>query len=649
MSSIASTSSQVHYPDFKIYRRYKDKSEDDWDGDVFLDKTKHWKFHEAAPPYIILVQGPPNVGKSLLIKSLVKHFTGKEHMGDIQGPITIITEYKRRLQFVECTDDINAMIDAAKYADLVLLMVAANYGLEAETFEFLNLLQAHGFPKIMGVFTHLDQLQDEIALNKIKQLHDQFQTEICQPATVSYLFGLGDRELYKEYEVQRLAECISMILFISRFIPSSWKEAHPYVLVDCFEDVTPLEKVQEDANCKRNLSLYGYLRGCNIKSGAKVHIAGVGDFRLAGVKSTTDPCPLLSGMDKDNDFVELTHLKNESFRIGTYLRMEVHDVPFQMVESFDPCHPILVGGISSEEDAVGLMQARLKRHKWHMKLLESGEPVTVSAGWRRYQTKPIYAREISNGQHKILEFNPEHDHCLAMLRGPVAPPSTRIAVVQSDKEVFRIAAKAVVLDPKHDLKIMKDSEKKGKPHRILMRRTALIKFNPKYNDVAKFKGAPIRTRSGIWGEVTERKGKGFAICTFEKGIRKSDVVIMPVLCQAEVPPFDPLLATLKPCDSTTPVKKDSLKKEDPAQRQFRLEQRRGVEITDEEPSSYPYTSSFMLTGNIKYNYMSRNKLKETVVIMSEEKRAQLVEKQLREEEEKADEEFFGRREVVMYD
>ncbi|KAI3900982.1 hypothetical protein MKW92_009346, partial [Papaver armeniacum] len=60
MSSIASTSSQVHYPDFKIYRRYKDKSEDDWDGDVFLDKTKHWKFHEAAPPYIILVQGPPN-------------------------------------------------------------------------------------------------------------------------------------------------------------------------------------------------------------------------------------------------------------------------------------------------------------------------------------------------------------------------------------------------------------------------------------------------------------------------------------------------------------------------------------------------------------------------------------------------------------
>ncbi|KAI3908120.1 hypothetical protein MKW92_007948 [Papaver armeniacum] len=297
--------------------------------------------------------------------------------------------------------------------------------------------------------------------------------------------------------------------------------------------------------------------------------------------------------------------------MGTYLRMEVHDVPFQMVESFDPCHPILVGGINSEEDAVGLMQARLELHKWHMKLLESGEPVTVSAGWRRYQTKPIYAREISNGQHKILEFNPEHDHCLAMLQGPVAPLSTRIAVVQSDKEVFRIAAKAVVLDPKHDLKIMKDSEKKGKPHRILKRRTALIKFNPKYNDVAKFKGAPIRTRSGILGEVnkvTERKVKGFAICTFEKGIRKSDY-------------YSLLLRRIH-------SKRKTLLRGS-------LDLNNGVVWRS-------------LTRNLLPIH-SRNKLKETVVIMSEEKRAQLVEKQLREEEEKADEEFFGRREVVMYD
>lgn len=33
------------------------------------------------------------------------------------------------------------MIDAAKYADLVLLLIDAAFGFEMETFEFLNLLQ----------------------------------------------------------------------------------------------------------------------------------------------------------------------------------------------------------------------------------------------------------------------------------------------------------------------------------------------------------------------------------------------------------------------------------------------------------------------------------------------------------------------------
>jgi ribosome biogenesis protein BMS1 len=33
------------------------------------------------------------------------------------------------------------MMDAAKVADLVLLMIDGSFGLEMETFEFLNLLQ----------------------------------------------------------------------------------------------------------------------------------------------------------------------------------------------------------------------------------------------------------------------------------------------------------------------------------------------------------------------------------------------------------------------------------------------------------------------------------------------------------------------------
>ena len=46
----------------------------------------------------------------------------------------------------------------------------------------------------------------------------------------------------------------------------------------------------------------------------------------------------------------------EGFQSGTYVRLEVHGVPCEMVEHFDPCQPILVGGIGPGEDDVGYMQ-----------------------------------------------------------------------------------------------------------------------------------------------------------------------------------------------------------------------------------------------------------------------------------------------------
>lgn len=57
-----------------------------------------------------------------------------------------------------------------------------------------------------------------------------------------------------------------------------------------------------------------------------------------------------------NNLDEATRLEVEGFRTGTYMRLEIRDVPFEMVEYFDPCHPILVGGIGIGEENVGYMQ-----------------------------------------------------------------------------------------------------------------------------------------------------------------------------------------------------------------------------------------------------------------------------------------------------
>jgi ribosome biogenesis protein BMS1 len=77
-----------------------------------------------------------------------------------------------------------------------------------------------------------------------------------------------------------------------QFRPLTWRVAHPYMLTDRFEEITSAEAVRQDPLCDRRIALFGYLRGCNLKPGMRVHLAGVGDFDMAEVSALPDPCPL---------------------------------------------------------------------------------------------------------------------------------------------------------------------------------------------------------------------------------------------------------------------------------------------------------------------------------------------------------------------
>ncbi|KAL5732273.1 Glycoside hydrolase 2 [Ranunculus cassubicifolius] len=946
-------------------------------------------------PYVVLVQGPPKVGKSLLIKSLVMHYT-KQNLGEVKGPITIVSGKQRRLTFVECPNDITGMLDAAKFADIVLLLIDGSYGFEMEFFEFLNILHQHGFPKVMGVLTHLDKFKDVKKLRKTKQrLKHRFWNEVYQGAKLFYLSGLI-HDSYSKREVHNLARFISVM----KFHPLSWRASHPYVLVDRFEDITPPEKIQENKKCDRNVTLYGYLRGCNMKKGTKVHIAGVGDYALAGVTGLSDPCPLPSlakkkglrekeklfyapmsgfgglvfdpdavyinindnlvqyskvegenetapkkakdrdvgeemvkslqnvkysinekleqnfisyfgsrlpisskdkhdgdapildrhgseeddinavddeedlsgsesseddekdlsredgtdsasknkveeeiefhngrsrrkavfldeadrndledsdedseaeedsdssagsdfasegeeddkiggntdrarwkepliekimsrqktnlmhivygkpglkpsisndhgsedeesddedgnffrpkgeitkksddaiggyvngedcskytnhiklknwkndelieslrdrfvtgdwskasrrgqaeddeeddsvygefedmetgekfdsemdgddvekqkGEDEDpaaaerrrkklalrakfdaqydgsselpdeeldekdgsksntgnqandgggyftklkeenelrrqmniqelNELDEPTRIEIEGFRTGTYMRLEVHNVPYEMGEYLNPRRPILVGGIGLGEENVGYMQARLKRHRFHNKVLKNRDPIIVSIGWRRYQTIPVYATEDQNGRYRVLKYTHEHMHCLAMFWGPLAPPNTGFVTVQSvsnSQASFRITATGVILEFNHAIKISKKVKLTGSPCKIF-KKTALIKdiFNSDL-EIARYEGTKIETVSGIrgivkkaakeeLGNLQKRKGgqprEGIARCTFEDRILMSDKVFIVTWASVPVPAFfNPMTTALQ--------------------------------------------------------------------------------------------------------
>ncbi|XP_034481743.1 ribosome biogenesis protein BMS1 homolog [Drosophila innubila] len=257
---------------------------------------------DVPPPVLIAIVGPPKVGKTTLIKDLIKSFT-RTNVTDIKGPITIVTSKKRRITLLECNNDINSMIDVAKCADLVLLLCDASYGFEMEIFEFLNICQVHGMPKIMGVLTHLDMIKNPKQLRKRKkELKHRFWTEVYDGAKLFYLSGLLHGE-YLRNEVKNLGRFISVM----KFRPLQWRGAHSYLLVDRLEDVTNTDTVRRNPKCDREVVLYGYVRGVPLKQEHMVHIAGLGDARIDELSVIPDPCPL-PGTEKKRSLLEKERL-----------------------------------------------------------------------------------------------------------------------------------------------------------------------------------------------------------------------------------------------------------------------------------------------------------------------------------------------------
>lgn len=242
---------------------------------------------DSPPPFIVAIVGPPQVGKTTLVRSLVRHYT-KHNLNNVQGPVTVVSGKKRRITMIECTNDLNSMIDISKIADLVLLLIDASFGFEMETFEFLNLLQAHGFPKVIGVLTHLDKFSAEKLKETKRTLKHRFWTETYQGAKLFYLSGTKYGR-YLQRDILNLSRFISVV----KFRPLIWHNSHSYILSDRIEDLTDPESIRQNTKIDRKVAFYGYVHGTNgFRPQSLLHIPGVGDLTVQTVSALPDPCPL---------------------------------------------------------------------------------------------------------------------------------------------------------------------------------------------------------------------------------------------------------------------------------------------------------------------------------------------------------------------
>ena len=267
------------------------------------------------------------------------------------------------------------------------------------------------------------------------------------------------------------------------------------------------------------------------------------------------------------------------YESGSYIRIQISGVPCEFVENFNPKVPLLVGGLLPNEHALGFIQARVKRHRWHRKLLKNNDPIIISLGWRRFQSLPVFSLADDSMRHRMLKYTPEHMHCYATFYGPITPPNSAFIAFQhlrNNVSSFRVALTGVVLEVDHSFQIVKKLKLTGSPFKTF-KNTAFIRgmFNSEL-EVAKFQGASIRTVSGIRGQIKKPlKSPGTYRATFEDKILMSDIVFLrtwyPVHPQKYYNPVTSLLDSewqgmktvfelRKERNEKIPLKKDSLYK-----------------------------------------------------------------------------------------
>lgn len=252
---------------------------------------------------------------------------------------------------------------------------------------------------------------------------------------------------------------------------------------------------------------------------------------------------------------ETSRIRVEGYKAGTYARLVIDQVPYEFVGSFNPRFPIIIGGLAPTEDRFGFVQVRIKRHRWHKKILKTNDPLIFSLGWRRFQSLPLYSISDSRTRNRMLKYTPEHMHCFGTFYGPLIAPNSGFCCFQSlsnDNVGCRVAATGVVLDVDENTEIVKKLKLTGYPYKIF-RNTAFIKsmFSTSL-EIAKFEGASIRTVSGIRGQIKRAlsKPEGHFRATFEDKILMSDIVFLrawyPIKPQRFYNPVTNLLEAANP-------------------------------------------------------------------------------------------------------
>ena len=201
---------------------------------------------------------------------------GRADVVSADGATCVLSAQRQRLTLLRPARQLDAVLDSMKAADVLMLVIPAEGGLDEEGERLVDAMCQQGVPSVVGVLQGvLPQKQQSAAR---KQWAASLEARFPENAR---LFSL-DLDPDGAQIMRHLTTLTPRQL--------EWRKHHPYVLCHSYVTTPPTPEAAAGT-----LQLTGYVRGAALNVNRLIHVPGYGDCQVRAIEVPHEPHPVRRG------------------------------------------------------------------------------------------------------------------------------------------------------------------------------------------------------------------------------------------------------------------------------------------------------------------------------------------------------------------
>eukprot|EP01101_Sappina_pedata_P007728 TRINITY_DN4140_c0_g1_i1.p1 TRINITY_DN4140_c0_g1~~TRINITY_DN4140_c0_g1_i1.p1 ORF type:complete len:825 (+),score=477.89 TRINITY_DN4140_c0_g1_i1:86-2560(+) len=191
---------------------------------------------------------------------------------DQSGPVFVnVRDCKDRMIIFETSPTLSSVLNAAKFADVLLFLVPALEGIDQFGEELISLVKAQGMPAVVGAIVGLEEIPIKNRNDLKKSLIKLFQ------------FHFTDASKIVPLSTEQDASVLVRTLVNSKLKKLAWRDIRPYLLGQNFE-FQPSEQNDKEGT----LVVTGFLRGSSLSANDLIHLPLFGDYQISKIEEEFD-------------------------------------------------------------------------------------------------------------------------------------------------------------------------------------------------------------------------------------------------------------------------------------------------------------------------------------------------------------------------